>query len=91
MGGEAKATAVIKALAEDWSGLTTKKKAQFNKLVDADQNRYDRQMKELLSFGYFVREDGSHSRNRPIKKIKTEETAKSTIKVGMKRSKEPLE
>lgn len=95
MGGEAKATAIIKALAEDWPGLSTKKKSQFKKLAEADQDRYDRQMRELLSFGFFVRENGSHSRNRSIEEIKaevkTEATAKSTTKVGMKRSKEPLE
>ena len=52
-------------------------------------------MQELLKQGYFMLENGNYSRNKPVKvvnDIKTENQDKSeTIKVGKKRSKEPLE
>ena len=67
LGKETKTTEVLAALSHDWTELSSKKKAQYTKLALADQTRYDREMQELLTQGYFVREDGTRSQNKPIK------------------------
>ena len=50
---------VIKELAAEWSSLSDKKKATFKKIAESDQHRYDREMQQLLTQGFFIREDGT--------------------------------
>jgi hypothetical protein len=54
---------IMKLLAKDWSELSQKQKNLYKKHAEADQIRYDREMKQLLSQGFFIREDGTKTQN----------------------------
>merc|ERR1711959_503108 len=60
-GVNASAPVVLRALAEEWKGLPEAEKAKYQKLVEADKQRYDRQMCELINNGYFTLENGKKS------------------------------
>ena len=74
---------VIKELAAEWSTLSDKKKAAFKKIAESDQHRYDREMQQLLTQGFFIREDGTKTQNN--RKV-VDSKAKS--EVGSKRQKD---
>lgn len=67
MPAEARLPEISQALAKDWALMTVEAKATYVKLAEADQARYDGEMQELLAKGYFVREDGTKSQNKPEK------------------------
>ena len=47
--------------AEVWKALTDKQKTKYNKLAEDDKLRYDNQMKQFESKGWFILADGSKS------------------------------
>ena len=58
---------VLNALAEDWKKVDETEAAKYATLAKEDKSRYERQMKELTTLGYFIQEDGSKSVNKRVK------------------------
>ena len=44
-----------------WNNMSDEQKEPFNKLAQADKERYDRQKQELDTQGYFTLDDGTKS------------------------------
>lgn len=91
---ETKMLEVTAVLSDQWNNkLSDKEKKVYDLLASKDHKRYEAQIKELLSRGYFMTEDNVKSCDvkKKIKKAKKkdEEHAKENKlpKIGMKRSK----
>lgn len=63
---------VMSELCKDWNLLTAKDRVKYEKLIADDQARYNQQMKDLTTKGWFTHENGSrvrHHLERPKKPI----------------------
>ena len=60
--------------------MDEKAKKKYNDLHDKDQERYDRQVQELETKGYFILEDGSKSTDHAQKKFKYPKGTKMPVK-----------
>ena len=66
--GSVKVADVAKKLSERWGALTPKQKKKYEDLAEKDQVRYQNQIDELRSNGYFMMEDGTKSTDTEPKK-----------------------
>lgn len=59
---------VLKMSGEQWNDLPKKNRKKYETLADADRLRYESDLKELLTKGFFIMPDGSKSSDHQAKK-----------------------
>lgn len=88
---ESTPSAVLAALAKDWTELPEKKKAGYRRLVYQDQDRYDREMRDILTEGFYIQADGSLVPSKPesegklTKSQPTSDAQKNKLDTGIQR------
>ena len=83
-----KFTGMLPKIAEMWHELSDEQKIPYVKLSEADRERYDRQFNELLTQGFFIREDGARSNE---KSKRTKAVSETQPDLGSKRAKESVQ
>lgn len=71
-------------MAKEWENLSSKEKAKFDKDASVDQQRYERELADLIKNGFFIYEkDGKSSADvqKKIKKAKKNEEEDEEAKV----------
>lgn len=75
-----KHTEAAKLCGDLWGKLSEAEKQPFIDLANKDKERYEKQLKELQTKGYFIMQDGTKSSDVPMtgkkRKIGEEKTAK---------------
>lgn len=64
---EAKVTEIGKLMGQEWKALTDEEKKEYLKYVEEDRKRYDKEMQQLKTKGYFVNSDGVKSTDLKVK------------------------
>lgn len=78
---EMKIIEVSKRVSEQWTKMSNDSKAPYEKLAIQDKSRYEKELKNLISKGYFLLEDGAKSSefmNKPKKEKKQPASQSST-------------
>ena len=73
----------MKKAGEEWAKMTEKDKKPYEKIHEADQKRYQKELAQLIKEGYFVNSDGVKSSDieKKLKKEKKKENADPEEKV----------
>ena len=61
-------TEATKKVAENWHKLTKDQKKKYEQMVEEDKARYQRQMNQLMTEGYFITDEGIKSTDMKVKK-----------------------
>ena len=91
-----KITEIAAIIGEAWNKLSDKQKVPFEKKNEADKVRYQEEMDQLMTRGYFINQDGVKSTDIAVKKKRkaaapVEDLEKSVTKKSNKRAKTELE
>lgn len=64
----------------EWHAMTEEEKKPYEKLHEKDVKRYEAQLAELKSKGFFIMADGTKSSDHEVKKKKSRKSGKSVEK-----------
>ena len=93
---EKKITELAKIIGDAWNGLSAKQKVPFEKKNEQDKVRYQEELDQLMTRGYFINQDGIKSTDIAVKKKRkaaapVQDLEKSVTKKSNKRAKTELE
>ena len=55
-------TDATKAMSQVWKSLDEKQKLKYNKMNEDDKKRYEKEMNDIKTKGFFITKDGKNSR-----------------------------